>query len=75
MRIEKYTYDETMKRTRAIEEVIQGKEKQFLDVIRLYEFVSQVIVLKHWYIHVNHNREVTTFNFLNFCRLSGYRRH
>ena len=41
MRIEKYTYDETNKRTRAIEEVMQGKERQFLDIIRLYEFVSQ----------------------------------
>ena len=41
MRIEKYTYDETNQRTRAVEEVVQGKEKQFLDVIRLYSFVSK----------------------------------
>ena len=63
MRIEKYTYDETMKRTRAIEEVIQGKEKQFLDVIRLYEFVSQVVVLKnHWPMQISTRRsQLPTF--------------
>ena len=39
MVIEKYTYDETDMRTRAIEMVQQGRERDFYDVLHIYKDV------------------------------------
>ena len=42
MVIEKYTYDETDMRTRAIEMVQQGRERDFYDVLHIYKDVRSL---------------------------------
>ena len=39
--IAKHTYDATMERTRTIEEVIVGVQKDYFDVLRLHKIVSK----------------------------------